>query len=215
MAVYGDSDQIKTMLRADESIPFGADIDSRIDALNSAISLAIDEDTGRVFGTAATVTDELHWIGPYSTIVLNRPATAVTSITYGGTLSGSTMTGGTTVLAADLANLITTSDGLIYAVSPVTGGIWSWYDYPSSYQTATLTPVVVTATYDDATDPVPADIVYIANYMIAERLKVEKAGPAGFTGPAGDIVPVRDVFSDPLVKRVLRKYRVVNRALVV
>jgi hypothetical protein len=53
---------------------------------------------------------------------------------------------------------------------------------------------------------VPDDIRYAVNYMILERFKLEKAGPAGFTGLDGSTVPVRDVFNDPLVKRTLAKY---------
>lgn len=203
---YGDNAQVKAMLRADEGIPFGSDIDGRIDALNKAISLAVDEQTGRTFGVAATATSELHWIGPYDTIVLHRPATAITSITYGGTISGSTMTGGTEIAAADLIDVIRDHKGRIYAIRAATGGVWSWYDSPSLYQTYTRTPVVVTATYDDATDGVPDDIRYAVNYMVLERFKLEKAGPAGFTGPDGSTVPVRDVFNDPLVRRTLAKY---------
>lgn len=211
---YGDPVQIKAMLRAHESIPAGADIDSRIDALNAAISLIVDEHTGRTFGEAAAESTELHWLGPYDVLVLNRPATAITKITYGGTVSGTTMTGGTDILAADLVDLIRDAKGRIYAVRAVGGGIWSWYDSPSLYQTYTRTPVAVTATFDtfgydaDPDNHVPADIQYVVNYMIVERLKVEKAGSSGAIGPTGDIIPIRDVFRDPLVERVLNKYRV-------
>lgn len=217
MVAYGDAAQVKVMLRADESIPFGADIDSRIEALNLAISAAVDEETGRTFGVAGADTTEIHWVGPYDTIILNRPATAITKITYGGTVSGSIMTGGTDILATDLVITIMDHKGRITAIRPGNMGagyIWSWYDTPQPFAVYTRTPVAVTATYDvygyDAgtVSHVPADITYIVTYMISERLKLEKAGPAGFTGPAGDIVPVRDVFSDPLVKRVLTKYRV-------
>jgi hypothetical protein len=40
-----------------------------------------------------------------------------------------------------------------------------------------------------------------------ERLKVEKSSTSLGIGPAGEIVPVRDVFNDPLVKRIIDKYR--------
>ena len=214
MAAYGDADQVKVMLRADESIPFGADIDSRIEALNPTISATVDDATGRTFGVAGAATTELHWVGPYDQIILNRPATAITKITYGGTVSGSTMTGGTDILAADLVTTMRDAQGRIYAIRAATGGVWSWYDTAQPFAIYARTPVAVTATYDtfgyDAStvSDVPADITYIVNYMISERIKLEKAGPAGFTGPAGDVVPVRDVFGDPLVRRVIDKYRV-------
>ena len=211
---YGNGDQVKVMLRADESIPFGADIDSRIEALNLAISLTVDDVTGRTFGVAGAASTEIHWLGPYDTLVLNRPATAITKVTYGGTVSGSTMTGGTDVLATNLVDVLRDAKGRIYAIRSSGGGIWSWYDIPQPFAIYAKTPVAVTATFDtsgydaDTDTNVPADITYVVNYMISERLKLEKAGPAGFTGPAGDVVPVRDVFSDPLVKRVIDKYRV-------
>jgi len=212
---YGSIEQVQVMLRADESIPPAADLDSRIDALNRAISLVIDRETGRTFGEAGTAVAELYWIGPYDTLVLNRPVTAITKITYGGTVSGSTMTGGTDILAANLVNLIRDQYGRIYAIAATGNFAWAWNYGWNPYAAETRSPVLVTATIDDTTDPVPDDITYITNYMIAERIKVEKAGPAGFTGPAGDLVPIRDVFNDPLVKRVLKKYGVSNKALVV
>src|SRR5690242_3685797 len=202
---YGQPAQVRAMLRAHESIVTQPDVDSRIDALNLEVSLMVDYETGRTFGVAAGETSELHWLGPYDTLVLNRPATAITKITYGGTVEGSTMIGGTDILAADLVDVIRDPQGRIFAVRAATGGVWSWYDSPSLYQTYTRTPVVVTATFDtfgydadpDNTNHVPADIQYVVNYMIVERLKVEKAGPSGAIGPTGDIIPVRDVFDDP------------------
>ncbi len=211
---YGDADHILAMLRAHESIVASADVTSRVAALNVAISLILDEKTGRTFGDAAAESSELHWVGPYDTIVLNRPATAITKITYGGTVSGTTMTGGTDILAADLVDVIRDPKGRIYAIRSASAGVWSWYSSPSIYQTYTRTPVLVTATYDtfgydaDTTNNVPEDIQYIVDYMIVERLKVEKAGSSGAIGPTGDILPIRDVFDDPVVEAVITKYRV-------
>lgn len=206
MVQYGDTDTVKAMLRPDEMTSYGSDIDAGLTAIQAAVTLAIDDATGRTFGVPAAETSELYWTdGQVGTLILTRPATAITSITYGGTVSGTTMTGGTTVLASELVYPIRDRSGRVYALRAATGG---WYGGP----------VVVTATFDDGTydpdtaDHVPDDITYVANYLIGETFKKEQASPAGYLGPEG-VVPIRDVWSDPLVKRVLSKYR--GSALVV
>ena len=211
MTLYGSIDHVKKMLRQDEYSTFGDDLTDRLEMIQAAISLDIEERTGRVFGATATDVSELHWVGPYDTLTLNRPARAITSITYGGTVSGSTMTGGTTTLAADLYNTIVDKNGYIYAIAATGTGMWSWYDFPtySVFTDQPRTPVVVTADYIDTDDDllVPADVTYAANLLILKTFQIETASPAGFTGPEG-IVPITDPWRIPSVKAMIDKYKV-------
>lgn len=208
MAVYGDIALIRKMIRATPGMESDADVNDRIDALNKAVSLALEDACERTWGTPVADTSDIVWVGPADTIVLSRPARAITSITYGGTLVGATMTGGTTITASSLYYPIVDRNGLIYAIRSNASTVWwwNWALVTGPYQTV---PVVITGDFvssdNDAT--VPDDIVYAASYMVVERLKVEKSSTAFGIGPAGEIVPVRDVFGDPLVKRTIDKYR--------
>ena len=212
MALYGDIATVKKMVRPDEYATFGPDLDDRLTAIQAAISLDLEERTGRVFGVTATDVSEIHWIGPYDSLVLNRPARSITSIRYGGTLTGDTMTGGTTVLAADLYTTIRDPrTGYIYSVASANANVWSWYlGDPLYTQSGHRTPVVVTADFidtDDDTD-VPADVTYAANILILKTYQIENASPAGFTGADGSTMPISDPWKHPSVKAVISKYTV-------
>ena len=206
---YADVALVKKMLRAIPGMETDEDVTARIDALNLAVSLALEEACQRTWGAPVSDTSEIVWVGQGETIILPRPARAITSITYGGTLAGTTMTGGTTVLPADLIYSIVDRNGLIWGIAGGTSSVWWWnYAYLTPVQSDQRFPVVVTGDFvsSDNDASVPADITYIATYMVVERLKVEKASSFGQIGPDGDVLPVRDVFADPLVKRVIDKY---------
>src|SRR5215210_2598652 len=117
MPLYGDTTHVEKMLRATETWDNGSDIKDRLTQIQAAVSLLLEEKCGRTWGVPATDTSELYWVGPYDVLVLRKPARSITSIRYGGTVSGSTMTGGTTVLAADLVDVLVDYDGLIRAIS--------------------------------------------------------------------------------------------------
>lgn len=53
---------------------------------------------------------------------------------------------------------------------------------------------------------IPPDITYITTYIVAELYKKQAANPAGFQGPEGYTVPIRDAFKEPEVKSVLHAY---------
>jgi hypothetical protein len=207
---YGDPALIRKMIRAVPSMETDEDVDARITALNSAVSSALEEACERTWGAPVSDTTEIVWVGPGDTIVLPRPARTITSITYGGTVTGATMTGGTVVDDSELYYPIVDRNGLVYAIRSNTASVWWWnwaYLTPSAYYPQT--PVAITGdfTSSDNDTTVPEDITYIASYMVVERLKVEKSSTSFGIGPAGEIVPVRDVFADPLVKKIIDKYR--------
>jgi hypothetical protein len=207
---YGSKPLIEKMIRAVPSMETDQDLGDRIDALNLAVSSALEEACERTWGAPVADTTEIVWVGPGDTIVLPRPARTITSITYGGTVTGSTMTGGTVVTAGSLYYPIVDRNGLVYAIRSNTASVWWWnwaYLTPSAYYPQT--PVAITGdfTSSDNDTTVPDDITYIASYMVVERLKVEKASAFGAVGPDGDVAPIRDVFADPLVKRIIDKYK--------
>lgn len=211
MTLYGDLDHVKKMIRPDDVASLGTDVDDRLEAIQAAASLALEEKLGRTFGSPVSDVAEVHWIGPYDTLVLNRPARSITSIQYGGTMSGDTMTGGQTVLAADLYNVVRDPyTGFIYSIRNAKSAVWSWYADPPYYQTNGKTPVVVTADFADTDNDanVPDDITYAANLLMLRLFQLETASPAGFTGPDGATVPARDPWKDPAVKAVVDKYSI-------
>jgi len=218
MALLGDHELVKTMLRAHETFALDTDIDARLLAIQAAITPLIEQACGRVFGdedeeAEAADTSELHWAGPYETLILTRPARSITSITYGGTISGTTMTGGTTVLAADLIyDIVDPMTGNILGIRRVSGGWWGGVIWPNGYRY----PVVVTG--DFSTSPgdaeIPDEIQYAANLLIAETYRRENGMPSGVSGPDGSF-NVTDPWQDPAVVKAIARNRVASLNLVV
>lgn len=214
MPTYGDLDHCAKMLRATETWDLGNDITDRLEVIQAAVSLQLEDACGRTWGEPVSNTSVLQWVGPYDTLILNTPARSIVSITTGGTVSGSTMTGGTVTLAADLANRFMSSDGLIYGISY--GGVTWPSDVHYSGYTSRI-PVVVTGDFADSDndEDVPADVEYAANFLIVELYKQENASPAGFTGPDGSVMPIRNPWKNETVTRVIEKYSLRRQPLVV
>ena len=211
MALLGDLTAAKKMLRAAQEWDMGADIDARLLLIQGAVTAALEERCGRTWGSPVTDTSRLMWAGAGGPLLLDRPARSITSIRAGGTVSGSTMTGGTVTPATDLLNLIVDDEGLVYAIG-TTGfqlgsGWWGTTYQTDTYRHGVGFPVLVTGDFADTDDDIviPADVQYAATFLIVERLKVENASPAGFLGPEG-VVPMRDAWKDPMVKGVIERY---------
>lgn len=214
MALYGDLEHVKKMIRAETTWTVSDDADDRLDLIQSAVSLAIEEQCGCTFGASTADTSELHWVGSDGVVLLNKPARSITSLRYGGTMSGSTMTGGTTITSDDLVNVIASdNDGLIYAIAHNTifgfGGFTNRY---SSRYTAKV-PVIITGDFatTDSDNTVPDDITYAATRLIAEVWKEEQQSTSGLIDQDGNIVSTRNPFNLPMVKKALDKYSVKRR----
>jgi hypothetical protein len=210
MVDYGDPALVKKMIRATEAHEPGTDVNDRIAILNAAISRLFEDACEREWGVVVADTTEVAWVGPRDTIILSRPARTITSVRHGGVMSGTTMTGGTVTLAADLYYPITDRNGLIYAITLKSGGLWERDGSASGGAYNDLYPVVITGDFvtSDNDTTVPDDIKYAVSYAIAERLKVEKASSGvGGIGPDGTTVPLNDVFQDAIVKRTINKYK--------
>jgi hypothetical protein len=217
MAALGDLALVRKMLRAHESFDLGTDIDARLLAIQSAITPLLEEACGRTFGdvdagSPAADTSELHWAGPFDVLLLNRPARSITSVTYGGTVSGSTMTGGTTVLASEFTYWpIDWQTGLIHGLKRVSGvywDAWDWVPAPVS-MTRYKYPVLVTGDFRDnpGDEAIPPEITYAASLLIAETWRRENGRPSGVSGPDGSF-NVTDPWKDPAVVKAIERNRV-------
>jgi hypothetical protein len=201
---YGNTAHIRQLLnKVADSTPETAE---RLDALNATVSLLVESELGREFGATAADSTVLVWAANSSVLVLPRPIRAVTTLTVGGTVSGSVMTGGTVYDSTYWTPDIIDIEGDIYALRLISGGWWG-----------EGVPVTITgqwAATDNDAEP-PADLVYAVDYLVAEQFKIEQASPAGFTGPDGATVPIRNPWKSELWLKVKQKYEVSTRELVV
>ena len=195
--LYGDLDQVKAMLRPTGSASFNADADARLAALRAAVSLAIEQKTNRVFGGNATATTRTIDGRPgYADDVLMLPA-PIRSV-------------GAVEIVGDYAETLDAdaylpwsvdANGDAHALLRLRGYLWPMRDG--------VNRIAVTAVWSDEANggDVPADITYAANYLIAELFKIEQASPAGFTGPDGATIPIRDPWKQEMVKAAIAKHR--------
>lgn len=203
---YGDTDAIKALLRASQGTTFTADNLARLDDLNVAISLIVEDKLGRTFGATEADSTVLCWAHDDDVLVLPEPIRTITTITVGGTVTGTTMTGGSVLTTSYWTPAIRdVGTGDIYALRLLSGGWWG-----------AGVPVTIMGQWvaTDADADVPADLVYAVNYLVAERFKIEQASPAGFIGPDGTTIPIRDSWKDPVWLAIEAKYGVPDRELV-
>lgn len=203
MPLYGTVADAKKMLRADGASTFSADQDARLTALQKAVSLYIEQATGRTFGTGATSETVVATGRGRHLLMLPRAARTVSSVVANPDWSGSAWTGGTTVAANEYRIALTGELGEGSALEMVDGGTWHGRFL-----------VVGTFENTDADTTVPDDITYIANYLMSERFKLEQASPSGQIGPDGSVIPVRDALRDPLVRETVNKYAVIARQVI-
>jgi hypothetical protein len=200
---YGDTAHIRQLLNlVDDDASSTAE---RIAALNATVSLIVEDELGRSFGATSTDTTVLFWGADDDVLLLPRPLRAITTVTVGGTVTGATMTGGTVYSTSLWTPSIVDGDGLIYALRLLSGGWWG-----------AGTPVTITGQWaaTDADALVPDDLVYAVDYLVAEHFKIEQASPAGFTGPDGATVPIRNPWKADVWLKVKAKYNVSSRELV-
>jgi hypothetical protein len=205
MALLGDLDHVEKMLRATVGSDLGDDVTDRLSLIRAAISARLEDLCGRTFGSPVEDTTEIVWAGPFETILLPRPARSITSVTSGGTVSGTTYTGGSAITGFAYAPY-DAQRGLIYGLTRTTGSWWAWGDPYGAYGARQPVEIVGDFSDSDADSDVPDDVTYAANLLIAEQFKRENASPAGFSGPTGDVIPMRDPWNDPFVKQVIERY---------
>ncbi len=197
MALYGSIAATKQLLKADVGSVFNADQDARLVALQTAVSLLIEHETGRTFGTGATTESVVVTApGVSPVLVLPKGLRTITTITREGSWTGTAYTGGTSVLGTIYRKTAIARTGEALSLTTIDGSYW-----------VGIYTIVGTWEDTDGDALVPDDITYVANYLMAERFKVEQASPAGFSGPDGAIVPIRNMMKDPIVKSTLDYHR--------
>lgn len=207
MALYGSNAQTQKMIRGTPEIQLGTDFDSRFQGIQAAVSRIIERKTGRAFGGGAALPESrLIYAGPYTSLLLEVPARTITSIQRYGQWTGTAYTGGITLAGIDWIPDPVDVDGLILGARLAYGGAWGISD---NYGRP-ATPIYITGTWSDqpAEAEAPADITYVANYVIAEIFKAEQASPAGFVGPDGTVTPIRNPWRNETVNQILDSYAV-------
>lgn len=197
MPLYGSVDGAKALLRSTTTAQFNADHDARLAALRPAVSAWIEEQTGRTFGSGPVSTTQIATGTGRDLLLLADGVKSVTSVVAGPEWTGSAWSGGEIVPSDQYRPVLKNRQNLYAALLAVDGGVWHG-------------EFAVTGVYAGSPDAagVPDDITYIANYLIAERFKIEQASANGAIGPDGTVVPIRNVLADPLVKDTIAKYAV-------
>ena len=212
MTAYGDDNTVATMLEPSTNSGFSEVLTTRIAAMREVVSRLIDEETGRSWGTAGT--SETRVIRSNGAVygellILPAPARSISAITVNVTDEAGVISGGTVLESSQWTTGLTDANGNITAIQVGWFGNWS---YPFGYPGTTT----VTGIWADtgADTDIPAEINWACNYITAKSIAEEQASPAGFVGSDGAVVPIRNPWSDPKVKKILRKYELATHGLV-
>jgi hypothetical protein len=151
--------------------------------------------------------DELVFAKSRDVLLLPRPARSITSISIGGAVSNATYSGGTALDATTYTSVgFTDTEGRILALRLLNGAVWG--------EGVAVNITGQFSSIDDDVD-VPADFIYAVDYLIAEQFKIEQASPAGYTGPDGAVVPIRNPFKSDVWLKIKDKYALLAKALVI
>lgn len=198
MALLGSTSAVKDALRATEGDEWPAWTDAALSRYQQWVSALIEAETGATY--YGTITDivpvarAIEDVPAGDTLYLPLGLRSVTSIVSAPDWDGSAWSGGTTLLTSDyrLGGLARSG---VYRI--VRGLSYAWGG-----------TAVITGIWEDQIAPVPADIDALATYVMAELYKKQKASPAGFSGPDGATVPIRDVFKESEVKKTIAANRI-------
>jgi hypothetical protein len=213
MAILGDLEHVKQMLRASEGVDLGPDADDRLERIQATITALIEHKTGIVFGATVEDTTAIAWGADSEILLLPVPARAVTSVTTGGTWDGTVYAGGAEL---DIETwepwTIDNATGLIWSLRLRSGAYWGGVDLYNR----PVFPVVIVGDFTDSDDDavIPADVQYAADRLIAAQYQRENASPTGFIGPDGGIQVSPSAWNDDIVKQVLDRYGAATKALV-
>lgn len=191
---YGSIDAVKELLQATENDGWDVAASNRITTLLTVVSDRIEFETGKRFGVSPLTTQSVvvDAFTPNRLLFLPLGLRSLTSITQSATWSGSAWTGGALVATTDYRLTGLPAHGAYQTILRV-NGVWS-----GQY--------LISGTWENEETTVPAGIDYLANYITAEIWKKQGASSAGFQGPDGATVPIRNVFAEQEVKDILKDY---------
>lgn len=214
MGLYGSVDGAKVLLKAAPSTTFSADVDARLAALRAVVSSYIEQETGRSFGdgpatdSAVVVEAPVSYIyeqpvNASSVLFLPKAIRTITSVSFEPEWDGAAWIDGEIVPDTEYVPVLA-ADGTYGGLQSVSGDAWG-----GRY--------LVTGTWEDTDEDAetPADITYVANYLIAEAFKGEQTSAAAMAGPDGATLPLKNPYKNALVMSVLEKYRTSVGAVVI
>lgn len=213
MALLGDLDGVKALLRSVDDTTFGVDDEQRLAELRNVVSSAMEFELRRTFGSPASDGTRLLYAGPHQVLTFPVPCRSISAVLWNPTVKGGTVTGGQTFTTAEYVHFpVDSRTGEIMGIKLRSGGVWGWHDPNGS----AAVPVQITADWVDTDDDtsVPDEITYAVNYVIAETFKNQKSGSGGTMGPDGQTIYPRNPWKDPLVVRAVEKHTSANRRMV-
>jgi len=192
VVTYADETEVMRLL---DKVDPTAEETARIAQLNEELSRVFDEKTDRTFGGGAVAPTTRGFSGcGGSVLVLPYPALSVTSVATGGDWDGSTMAGETVLGAADWRPWQQDADGRIWAIRRERG-VWE-------------SEVRVTGVWaDNPGGSIPADVVALVTWLVAEHEMLDHTSPAGIEGPSGMELRPRNPWSYERTKTLIAKYR--------
>ena len=198
MALYGSTQAIKNLLNATDADSWDDGKIARMVALQQAVSRIVEMQTGAVFyGDPTDITPEQRVIeaAPVGTVLfLPWGLRSASAILEGPTWDGAAWTAGTSLTTSQYRLSGRTPSGIYRTIAGVSR---SWGgDY------------AITGIWEDQVPGVPEEIDYVVNFVAAEAFKEEQASPAGFVGPDGAVVPIRNALANPKVRAILDHYRI-------
>lgn len=193
MALYGSSAGVKDLLNPSGNDEFSNGEESRIATLLETVSGLIESRTGAVFGAETPETVAVEGEGG-NRLFLPKGIRSLTSIVEGPDWSSGAWVNGVALTTSAYRLESQVANGA-YRTLVRMDGAWS-----GQY--------VITGVWEDRVADVPEDIHYLANYLTSEIYKKQQASPAGFVGPDGAAVPVRNTFNEPEVRAIIDRYRV-------
>lgn len=199
MTIYGSTAGVKDLLASQGTNDWSEPELARINALLPTVSALIESDTGATFGEAEPETLAIESLGYGSLLYLPKGLRSLTGVTESPEWESGAWGGGTVLTNSQYRLASRTIDGVYRTLLRVDSGWAGTY--------------LVTGLWEDTSAEIPPEIDYLANYLAAEIFKKQKASPAGFVGPDGVAVAVRNTFIEPEVKRILDLHRV-NRSVV-
>jgi hypothetical protein len=193
MPTYGSTAAVKDLLSSSGTQDFSEPQEARMTALLPVVSRMIEHTTGAVFGDDTAETVDVDADGG-RVLYLPKGIRSVTSVKTEPIWLSGAWTGGTTLSTSDYRLTHQVSNGAYRAIAHMTGG---WFG-----------TVLVAGVWEDRVATVPEDITYLANYIAAELFKKQPMSPAGFVGPDGTAVSLRDAFKETEVRTIIERHRV-------